>query len=207
MLSIAEEVLLIALDDETGIFLYGPDVHLELALSGAVLMDLALANRIDTDLARLFVVDSSPLGDDILDDTLARIAASSTERPTGQWLQEMREDAGVLKERLIGRLVDRGILRRVEEKILGMFPTRRYPVIDDRAELEVKQHITEVLFSDDIPDPRDIAIIDLVFACDLLEILLHARDVKAVRPRVEQIARMDLIGREVSRAIDEVRDQ
>ena len=94
----------------------------------------------------------------------------------------MREDAGVLKERLIGRLVDRGILRRVEEKILGMFPTRRYPVIDDRAELEVKQHITEVLFSDDIPDPRDIAIIDLVFACDLLEILLHARDVKAVRP-------------------------
>ena len=63
MLSIAEEVLLLSVDDETGIFLYGPDVHIELALSGAVLMDLALLNRIDTDPERLFVVDATPTGD------------------------------------------------------------------------------------------------------------------------------------------------
>ncbi len=37
-------------------------------------MDLALENRIDTDLEQLILVDSTPVGDDLLDPTLARIA-------------------------------------------------------------------------------------------------------------------------------------
>ena len=124
---------------------------------------------------RLFVVDPSPVGDDIPDEILVRISACPAVRPFEHWLNELREAAGVFKRRLIDWLVARGILlRRVEEEILQMFVTRRYPVTDDRAEREVRQRIA---------------------------------DVKAVRSRVEQIAQMDLIGREVSRTVDEVRNR
>ena len=205
MLSIAEEVLLLSVDDETGIFLYGPDVHIELALSGAVLMDLALLDRIDTDPERLFVVDTAPTGDEILDEVLARIAASETERPTERWLSDLREDAGALRGRLIDRLVGQGILERVEDRVLGMFSTWRYPVVDDRADREIRHRIVNILFSDEIPDPRDVMIVDLVVACGLLETLVHARYVKTVRPRVEQLANLELIGREVARKIGELR--
>ena len=207
MLSIAEEVLLLSVDDETGIFLYGPDVHIELALSGAILMDLALLDRIDTDPERLFVVDTTLTGDEILDEVLARVAASESERPTERWLVDLREEAGAIRGRLIDRLVRRGILDRVEDRVLGMFSTWRYPVVDGRADREIRHRIVNVLFNDEIPDPRDVMILDLVVACDLLETLVHTRDVKTVRPRVEQLASLELIGREVTRKIGELRSR
>ena len=38
-------------------------------------MDLALENRIDTDLEKLILIDATPVGDNLLDETLADIAA------------------------------------------------------------------------------------------------------------------------------------
>ena len=205
MLTIAEEVLLLFLDDQKGSFIRGPDIHVELAMSGAVLMDLALANRIDTDPERLFVVDPSPMGDRTLDGILARIAASEPERSTEYWLNWIREDVPEIMGHFIDRLVERGILKRVEEKILWVFETRRYPVIDDREVREVKRRVTSILFSEEIPDPRDVVIIGLVNACDLLGAILHHREAERVRERAEQISRMDLIGQAVTRTINDVR--
>ena len=44
------------------------------ALAGSVLMDLALDNRIDTDLETLTLVDATPTGDELLDPALEEIA-------------------------------------------------------------------------------------------------------------------------------------
>ena len=205
MLTIAEEVLLLFLDDQKGTFIRGPDIHVELAMSGAVLMDLAFANRIDTDPERLFVVDQSPVGDRVLDDLLARIAATEPERTTEYWLNWIREDVPDIMGHFIDRLVEKGILRQMEEKILWVFETRRYPVIDDREEREVKRRITSVLFSDEIPDPRDVVIIGIVNACDLLDVILHHREVVKVRGRAEQISQMDFIGQAINSTINDVR--
>ena len=56
MLSFAEEIMLLLLDDKSGRFVDSRSVSLEYALGGAVLMDLALEGRIDTDPERLFVI-------------------------------------------------------------------------------------------------------------------------------------------------------
>ena len=47
---------------------------LDRILAGAVLMDLAMEYRIDTDPERLVLLDDTPVGDSLLDPTLARIA-------------------------------------------------------------------------------------------------------------------------------------
>ena len=50
MLRFAEEILVLVLDEGRGELAAGlPPRSLDLALAGAVLMDLALENRIDTD--------------------------------------------------------------------------------------------------------------------------------------------------------------
>ena len=61
MLRFAEEIMLLLLDDKGGKFADLPAPSVECALAGAVLMDLALEGRIDTDPERLFVVDPTPL--------------------------------------------------------------------------------------------------------------------------------------------------
>ena len=73
MLTFAEEILLLILDDD-GSFLPTRGGAVEYILAGAVLMDLAFANRIDTDLEHLTCLDATPTGNPILDQALAHIA-------------------------------------------------------------------------------------------------------------------------------------
>ena len=80
MLRFAEEIMLLMLDDKGGKFADVPRLWLHYALAGAVLMDLALERRIDTDPKQLVVIDPSPLGDDLLDPVLARIVRSTETR-------------------------------------------------------------------------------------------------------------------------------
>ena len=41
----------------------------------------------------------------------------------------------------------------------------------------------DVLLSDDMPDPRDVALICLVDACDILGDIFSEREMERVRPR------------------------
>ena len=97
--------------------------------------------------------------------------------------------------------MERGILRREEDRFLWVFQSRRYPVIDGEAEREVKLRIMEVLFSDEIPEPRDIVIICLADACGILRELLSARELERATERIEQVRKLDLIGQAVSKAV------
>jgi len=57
VLTFAEEIMLLLLEDESGRFIYVPEHSVNCVLSGAVLMDLALSGKIDTDLAREAIAD------------------------------------------------------------------------------------------------------------------------------------------------------
>ena len=74
-LRFAEEITHLMLCDEDGVFVQIPNWATQCVYAGAVLMDLALENRIDSDPKRLTVIDRSPTGDYLLDSTLARIAS------------------------------------------------------------------------------------------------------------------------------------
>jgi len=205
MLTFTEEILLLLLDDEDGTFVPIPKANLSCALAGAALMDLAFANRIDTDPETLVVNDPTPMGNPALDGTLAKIAAQGEATDTRTWIRVLSvEDAPTIRERALDSLVARGILQVREERVLWAFRTRRYPTIDGDVEQEVKLRIGEVLFSDDIPHPRDVALIGLADACDLLDDIFSGRDIERCRPRIDQLRKMDLIGRELANAIADI---
>ena len=200
-LRFAEEIMLLLLHDEDGKFARVPEWSLKYALAGGVLMDLALADRVDTDMEQLLLVDSTPTGDDILDPTLADIAGASEVRSADFWVERVAERADEIKDAALDRLVAKGIVEVEEGRFLWVFRSRRYPVVDGKAEREVKLRIMEVLFSDMIPDPRDIVIICLADACGIFPELLSKREAKMAQPRVEWVRKMDLIGRAVTAAI------
>ena len=120
-------------------------------IAGSVLMDLAMENRIDTDLEKLMLVDSAPIGDGLLDPTLAQIAAQSEESDSRYWVEFVAARAEGIREEAFARLVDKGILERKDDRHLWVFRSRRYPMVDGKAEREVKLRIMGVLFSDEFP--------------------------------------------------------
>ncbi len=204
MLTFAEEILLLMLDDD-GVFLPVRGGAMEYVLAGAVLMDLAFANRIDNDLEQLVSLDSTPTGNPMLDLALARITNSGETKDTKGWIEALAgRETTEIRQQALDSLVERGILESQDKKFLWVFRSRRYPTIDGRVEREVKLRIEDVLLSDDIPDPRDVAMICLVDACGFLSDIFSEREIERAAPRIEQVRKMDLIGHEVGSVITEI---
>ena len=203
MLRFAEEIILLLLNDGDGRFARVPKWSLDYALAGGVLMDLALENRIDTDLEGLILIDDTPTGDALLDPTLADVAAGK-ERTTNFWLEHTADSADSIREQALKRLIDQGILEVQDDRFLWVFRSRRYPSIDGTAEREVKLRIMGVLFSDEIPSPRDVVIICLADACGIFKGLLSSRELDNVGERIDQVRRLDLIGQALSKGIRDI---
>jgi golgi phosphoprotein 3 len=195
MLTFAEELLLLSHDATSGHFRPQiPTPLLNTALAGAALMELAIRDRIDTDLESLTVIDRTPTNDPVLDKVLTEIAAHPGDHTAGQWLDHLRAIGPAIRDIAIARLVARGILRQQDGRLLWVFGVRRYPVMDAQPLQEVEQRITALLQSDDIPDPRDIVIIGLADATGLLQQVLSHEQYEKSRVRIRQIAQLDIIG-------------
>ncbi len=204
MLRFAEEILLLLLRDEDGKLIHVPERTLDRVIAGSVLMDLAMENRIDTDLEKLMLVDSTPIGDGLLDPTLAHISAQQSESDSRYWVEFVAARAEGIREEAFARLVDKGILERKDDRHLWVFRSRRYPMVDGKAEREVKLRIMGVLFSDEIPSPRDVVIIALTDACGIFGELLSKSELEQAAPRIEQVRKLDLIGQAMTQAIRDI---
>ena len=208
MLRFAEEILLLLHNEDRGDFAPGlaPDT-LNIVLAGAVLMDLALENRIDTDLDHLFLADATPLDDHLLDPTLTDIARDTDTRDANYWLAQTTKRGDEIRDKALARLVNRGILEAESEDIFllsrQVSRSRRYPTIDGKTLEEVRLRIMRILYTDEIPDPRDIVIICLADACGVFKNILSQSELSEVQERIELIRKMDLIGQSVTRAIRE----
>lgn len=206
MLTFTEELLLL-LGDEEGLFLPVKEHAFECALAGAILMDLAFAFRIDTDLQALVVTDPTLTGNPMLDYVLAKIAARKDITDTPAWIRILAtEDAAVIREQALDSLVERRILKRQHSRFLGVFRSVCYPTQDGRPVQAIRSRI-EAVVSDDIPDPRDVALICLVDACQILPDLFPEWEAESTDSRLDLLRRMDLIGRELTGTITEIQDR
>ena len=204
MPTFAEELTLL-LTNEDGALLPVQKDAFECALAGAVLMDLAFARRIDTDPRALTVTDDTPTGDPALDRVLAKIAARTEPEDTRKWIRELSvDDAAAIREQVSAGLVARGVLETRDGKFPWMQRPRRRPALDGEPGKRVGRRIEGVLHSNDVPDPRDVALIALLDACDVLPDIFPGRDIERCRPRIEQLRKMDLIGREVAGAVADI---
>ena len=203
MLRFVEEIILLLLHDDDGRFAHVPTWSVDYAIAGGVLMDLAMEDRIDTDLENLILLDATPVGDSLLDPTLAYIAAGE-KQDARYWVERTAEQADRIREEALSRLVSHGILERQHDRFLWVFRSRRYPTVEGTAEREVKLRIMGVLFSDEIPDPRDVMIICLADACGIFEELLSRRELSQASARIEQVRKLDLIGQAMSQAIYDI---
>jgi Golgi phosphoprotein 3 (GPP34). len=203
-LTFVEEIVLLALDDETGALLPMPPLAFRYALAGAAICDLALLNRIDTDPNQLVVLSKEPTGDPLLDHALSAILSVQTPLRVSGWLNMLSEISKTLEAAALDRLVARGILRREEKKILWVFGTRRYPTVDNQERAEVRTRLADLILGDDLPDPRDAILISLLSASHLSDKIFAGKEFKARSERMATLAKMDLVGREVAGIIDVV---
>ncbi len=203
MLSFTEELVLL-LNDEDGVPLPIRQDVVACALAGAVLMDLAFDYRIDTDFEALVVHDRTPTGNAVLDRLLAKIAARAEVCDTKTWIGILSaEEAPAVHDEILAGLVEQGVLTVRSSKFPWM-GSRRRPGDGGETVQKIRLRIADVLYSHDIPDPREVALISLLDACEILPEILPTQELTDLRPRITLLRKMDLIGREVAAAIADI---
>lgn len=192
-LLLAEDLLLLLLDDDLGTLRQS---NLQPLLGGAVLAELALLGAVEVEEKQGFwqTVRVRPVpGRRPEDPVLAGAQDVVAEKP--RTAQDLATRLGKpLKDRLTDRLVARGILRREEHKVLGLFPSARWPAADSRHEDEVRRRLADVLVRGLSPDPRTVALVALLSAVDQAHKVVPGEGLsgREVRKRAKQlVADMD----------------
>ena len=152
----AEDLLLLVTDDASG-RLSAPAAQVDAGLGGANLVELTLRNKVDLSgegdqgkPGRIIVRDPSPAGDTVLDAALEIIIAHQGKKPS----TVIRPLSKNLRQSLYQRLADGGVVRAEQGRILGVFPTHRWPAQDASHEAEVRRLVTQVLTQQTAPDGR-----------------------------------------------------
>ena len=200
-LTLADEIVVLMLDDDTGALKPECARFANIAIAGGILMELALLGRIDSDLASLFVVDAEPTGDPLLDPALAEIAAAAEAKPSRWWIERFGLRDHDLPAIVLERLAAAGILRAENRQFLWVFSRRAYPQNTGREEREAKARLAAVLFDDAVPGPRDALLLALADASGVLVSLFSAEEVRKSARRVAQVVALEEIGRAV-RAVE-----
>lgn len=203
MLRFAEEIVLLALNDETGkISRNVPEQSLEAAIAGALLMELDFMNRIDTDPEFITLVKSDPTGDPLLDETISILGSVGTQTPITKALAKLMLRGEEFEGRLLAALVHKGILKEKDSSFLWIKGERTYPMIDGREESEVRTRIRMIILTDTIPDPRDVVIIALMESCRLHRSVFIHEELASCRKRIAEIGKMDFIGQGIQNVME-----
>lgn len=208
MLTFAEEIYLLALDDVTGrILVSSRKIVLDSALVGAVLAELSFKNRIDTDTENIYVLNTEATGNTLLDMVLKKFAGADGNTFTiNHALRVIMQDSEKLDKIVLSQLINKGILKKVEEKVLWIFPSRRYPVIDNHEIADVETRLRNIVLTDEIPTPGDAVLISLVDACDLFREILSPREYKRCEERIAELSKLDLVGQKVKQLISQIEE-
>jgi len=203
VLGFVEEIVLLQID-EKGKLVELSRSAAEVVIAGAALMELALRNKVDTDVNRFFVVDREPTGDEILDDSLGALVNAGSEVTTSVAIEQVAPNAHRYRNIALKRLVEKGVLREDEGRFLWVFHTRRYPVIDDTEQREVRARLRQLILTDEIPDPRDVVLLCMIEACGLLKFLLFPDELARRQDRIDRLKQLDLIGQAMTKAVEEI---
>jgi Golgi phosphoprotein 3 len=205
LLTIPEELFLLTVNERTGRKAFLKSKKFDVLLSASILMDLSLHNRLDTDIDFVIPVQSEPTGHPLLDKVMDRIFHSGKPQKISWWLTNLAEDGPQYRENLVKELLHKGLIRMEKEHVFLGFSSTTYPMsIRDLEIIEVKTRVKHLVFSDELPEIRDVVIISLAWYGGLLNLILTDEEIKLHQQRIEQIARMDFIGQAVSSSMQEV---
>ncbi len=204
-LSLPEELLLVLLNEESGYFHQVPGWNLNCAVAGAALAELSLMGRIDTDLESLILLDGSETGNPLLDPILLEISSEEEQHNARYWVERLAPRSESIIIEVLDGLVERQILDYHTGEFYTFSKHRRLgetaPGEGYTAGEFVKSRLTTIIFTDVIPDPRDVIITGLVNACDVFHVMFPVDE--EVEERIELVSKMDLIGRAIAAAVSE----
>lgn len=200
-LLLAEQTLLIALDDAKG-----RDTAQwagEAGLAAALLLDLGQSDLLRADGKVLAAVDGVMPAHPVLRDAYDLVRASPRRSAKG-WVDRLPRELKPLRDRLARGLVECGILSEQHSRMLGLFPTTRFPEVDPGPERELRQRLADVLVGGRMPSDEEALLVGLLEPLGLIDRAVPGHARRAARRKAKEIGAPGLAGTAVRDVVREV---
>ncbi|WP_416674964.1 GOLPH3/VPS74 family protein [Egbenema bharatensis] len=199
---LSQELILLALNPQTGKTRFSWYSALEYGLVGSLLLELVLRGKLEIDNDnRVIGANAGNTGDEFLDRHLNEVLASSRPRTARFWVTRWRRRYRWFQPIVLQNLVDLGVLQQQEQRILGLFPTQRYFLTDESIQREIVQQVRAAVLTGIGLNSRMAALISLMQASHLTDAVFRPEERPEARSRIEAIAEGELVGKAVSKAI------
>lgn len=203
MLTLFEELFLLSLHEKKSIELSN-DYTLRYGLAGAILAELIEMGRISIDDKKRVALRNDALtGQDLLDEALMKIKDSVKEHKLAYWIDHL--SCGKKEQmKLISALEQKGVLRQEEKRFLWVIPYTVLPDMDASAKYALKERLRRAVLTQKTVDTREMILISLMKACQMLDHLFTRDEIKSARRKVEQLVKDELLGSAVTELIAEI---
>ncbi|WP_406861453.1 GPP34 family phosphoprotein [Streptomyces sp. HUAS MG47] len=184
--TLAEEIMLLSLDDASGSAKQRQAAGW--AVAGGILLDLVLDGRVVVSGKQFAVVDAGAVGEPLLDQRVELMRGwigGRGRRRVADWLT--KDQARAVRATL-ERLCARGIVVEQTHMALGLFPVRRYPEAAPDVEAELRERLRAVVLRGAQPDERTAGLIALLHAAKLHRLAFPDLPRRDVVGRMAQIA-------------------
>lgn len=172
-LSIAEGYYLIALDDEEGRILAAAEKTVVPGVISACILELYLLKKISLDGGNVKVLDTIGTGNGILDNVLKKLQSGPSIVDQVKALSAKFKD---IEEDLNALLVQRGILKKEETKLLWIPLSERMDNANYAFEQDIRNHLQAIVFKSSKPSPAFTILFCLIDYTNILDEVFRDRD-------------------------------
>jgi hypothetical protein len=200
--SLPEEFVLLAYGDDGAAQL--DSSTLGYGLGGALLLELALAERVDVVDKKVVVADPAPHEDPLIDAALQQVRDDPKPRGPQHWVDKLSRGA---RDAVLERLVANGTLTREQDKVLWVFPRTRFLSaygVEPPVETATRQRLHAAVAGTGAVEARTAAMCALVAATGLDKKVFHELPRAQVTARLKEIGEGAWAATAVKKAIEEI---
>jgi len=203
-LSLAEGLMLIALDDEEGRLLSAAEHTIDHGLIAIVILELSLIKRVGFDGGKIIVKDSTGTGNKVLDAILKSIGGGGD--TFSDTLTKLADGFDKIQDDMIELLVQRGILKVESTKLLWIPVSERMDNANYAFEQEIRDALKAVVFKGKTPTPSIVVLMSMINNCKILEEVFPDKDelIDAVKV-AKDVANMGIVDDQTQGALAELK--
>lgn len=202
MFNLAEELFLLALDDESGWITTSALDTLRFGLAAGLLADLALLGRLTVEGHRVLLRDAAPTGDELLDQALQRIREADKPLKVKYWINAL--GFRKLPKQVAGRLVERGMLREEDHRYGPAIEAAAESAWRAPAKYHIKEKLRGAVLTTAGVEQRTLVLLSLLRGCRLLNLVFTKDERKAADKRIGELVQGEDFGAALAQTLDDL---
>ena len=205
MLTLFEELLSLLIHETKGTFIRSSIDLLKPGLVGAILAELALKGKIQTSHNhRLQLGDDSQTTDDILKEALSALKESDKDRKFEYWINTLSQRIEKFRKQIVKNLVQKGVVTQDDDRLFWVIPSPLQPEAKVSTKYLLITRLRGIVLAQENTQPQDLALLSLVRACGLLDLLFLRDELKLADRQINELVYKQAINNPVIQTIQEI---